>query len=88
MGGEHTEGERETLPERGSAIKGNSVGGAFALPTAGGTADGSGALSRHGEMKRQAGIAREVVVVVVAMSWGIWVSWDDYLCPGEPLKSF
>ena len=34
MGGEHTEGERETRPERGSAIKGNSVGGAFALPTA------------------------------------------------------
>ena len=33
MGGEHTEGERETLPERGSAIIGNSVGGAFALPT-------------------------------------------------------
>ena len=34
MGGEHTERERETRPERGSAIKGNSVGGAFALPTA------------------------------------------------------
>ena len=33
MGGEHTERERETCPERGSAIKGNSVGGAFALPT-------------------------------------------------------
>ena len=33
MGGEHTEGERVTRPERGSAIKGNSVGGAFALPT-------------------------------------------------------
>ena len=34
MEGEHTKRKRETLPERGSAIKGNSVGGTFALPTA------------------------------------------------------
>ena len=61
---------------------GGEVGGA------GGTADGGGAVGRHGEMKRQAGIAREVVVVVVAMGWGIWVSWSGYLCSGDSLRSF